>query len=236
MRMTKKGPVYQLTFFPLVLPISCYIIDEETEVTLIDTALSFNAKQILLAIRVMDKPLTQIVITHAHMDHLGALDAIKQEWPDAVVGMSSRDARLLKGDSSALPGEPDSPIKGGVPKNIETQPERMLDEGDLIGSLRVITTPGHTPGSISLFDTRNRYLIVGDALHTHGGIAVSGTFKTLFPFSAWVTWNKKIALTSAKKIKNLNPEMLAVGHGKIIMHPMKALEVAILESEKKNDQ
>ncbi|EGA88937.1 metal-dependent hydrolase [Planococcus donghaensis MPA1U2] len=234
MQMTKSGPVYQLTFLPKLLPINCYIIDEETELTLVDAALGFNAKQILLSIRVMKKPLTQIIITHAHMDHLGALDAIKREWPDAVVSISSRDARILKGDTDLLPGEPDSPIKGGVPKNIKTQPDRLLEEGDQIGSLEVVNTPGHTPGSISLLDTRNRFLIVGDALQTQGGLAVSGTLKALFPFPALATWNKKIALESAIKIKNLQPQLLAVGHGKMMANPLQALELAISESEKKN--
>ncbi|MGB6406297.1 MAG: MBL fold metallo-hydrolase [Planococcus donghaensis] len=234
MQMTKSGPIYQLTFLPKLLPINCYIIDEETELTLVDAALGFNAKQILLSIRVMKKPLTQIIITHAHMDHLGALDAIKREWPDAVVSISSRDARILRGDTELLPGEPDSPIKGGVPKNIKTQPDRLLEEGDQIGSLEVVNTPGHTPGSISLLDTRNRFLIVGDALQTQGGLAVSGTLKALFPFPALATWNKKIALESAIKIKNLQPQLLAVGHGKMMANPLQALELAISESEKKN--
>src|SRR5690606_35362078 len=98
--MTKKGPVYQLTIMPRLFPVNCYIVDEETELTLVDAALQFNAIQILLSIKVMKKPLTRIIITHAHSDHLGALDAIKREWPDAVVFMSSRDARLLAGDTS----------------------------------------------------------------------------------------------------------------------------------------
>ena len=232
MQMTKKGPVYQLTFMPRFFPVNCYVIEEETELTLVDAALGFNAKQILLSIRVMKKPLTQIIITHAHSDHIGALDTIKREWPDAVVSMSSRDARLLAGDTSLLPGEPDSAIKGGVPKNIETQPDRLLEENDQIGSLKVVNTPGHTPGSISLFDTRNRFLIAGDAFQTRGGIAVSGTFKVLFPFPAFATWDKQTALESARKIRELNPRLLAVGHGQMIDKPMDAIDLAIAESEK----
>ncbi|MBT2571246.1 MBL fold metallo-hydrolase [Planococcus sp. ISL-110] len=233
MQMTKKGPVYQLMFMPRFFPVNCYIIDEETELTLVDAALGFNAKQILLSIKVMNKPLTQIILTHAHVDHIGALDAIKREWPEAVVSISSRDARLLAGDAGLLPGEPESPIKGGVPKNVKTQPDRLLKEGDHIGSLRVVHTPGHTPGSISLLDSRNQFLIVGDAFQTHGGIAVSGTFKALFPFPAFATWNKRTALESARKIRQLNPQLLAVGHGRMIEKPLDAIDLAILESEKR---
>lgn len=232
MQMTKKGPVYQLTFMPRFFPVNCYVIDEETGLTLIDAALGFNAKQILLSIKVMKKPLTQIIITHAHGDHIGALDAIKREWPDAVVSISARDARLLAGDTSLLPGEPDSPIKGGVPKNVQTQPDRLLEEGDQVGSLKVVNTPGHTPGSISLLDTRSQFLIAGDAFQTRGGIAVSGTFKALFPFPAFATWNKRIALESAKKVHQLNPQLLAVGHGGMIDKPLDAIDWAIYESEK----
>lgn len=232
MQMTKKGPVYQLMFMPRFFPVNCYLYDEGAELTLVDAALSFNAKQILLSIKVMEKPLTQIIITHAHLDHLGALDAVKREWPDAIVSISSRDARLLAGDTSLLPDEPDSPIKGGVPKNIETQPDRLLEEGDQVGSLKVINTPGHTPGSISLFDTRNRFLLAGDAFQTRGGIAVSGTFKVLFPFPAFATWNKRVALESAQKIRDLNPQLLAVGHGAMVDKPMDVIDFAIFESEK----
>ena len=227
MQMTKKGPVYQLMFMPRFFPVNCYVIDEGAELTLVDAALRTNAKQILLSIKIMKKPLTQIIITHAHLDHIGALDAVKREWPDAVVSMSTRDARLLAGDTSLLPGEPESPIKGGVPKNVKTQPDRLLVEGDHVGSLRVVHTPGHTPGSISLLDSRNQFLIAGDAFQTRGGIAVSGTFKALFPFPAFATWNKQIALESARKIRQLDPQLLAVGHGRMIEKPLDAIDLDI---------
>ncbi|AQU80149.1 hypothetical protein AJGP001_13050 [Planococcus faecalis] len=213
---------------PRFSPINCYVVDEGKELTLIDAALGFTAKQILLSIKVMKKPLTQIVITHAHIDHLGALDAIKQEWPDVVVSMSSRDARLLADDTSLLSSEPNSPIKGGIPKTIKTPPDRLLEEGDTIGSLEVVSTPG----SISLIDTRNRFLVAGDAFQTRGGIAVSATVNVLFPFPAFAIWDKQVALESAQKILQLTPQLLAVGHGQMIEKPLEAINLAILESEK----
>jgi glyoxylase-like metal-dependent hydrolase (beta-lactamase superfamily II) len=231
MLVTKAGTVFQLSFMPRAFPVNCYLVEEEYTLTLVDAALPFSAKGILQTAQNIGKPITAIVLTHAHSDHLGALDAIKLAYPKAEVSISARDARLLAGDKRSLVDEPSSPIKGGVPKNIKTKPDRLLKEGDRIGSLEVIFSPGHTPGSISLMDMRNRSLIAGDALHTRGGVAVSGTLKPLFPFPALATWNKLSALESAKKLRDLHPALLAVGHGKMIWNPDPSFNKAINESE-----
>ncbi|TWT14578.1 MBL fold metallo-hydrolase [Planomicrobium sp. CPCC 101079] len=232
MKMVQAGTVYQLTFMPRFFPVSCYLVEEENELTLIDAALPFSSKGILKAAKKIGKPITNIILTHAHSDHIGALDTLKAKFPEAMISISSRDARLLAGDKSLLPGEAGHPIKGGVPKNIKSKPDILLQEGDFIGSLEVIFSPGHTPGSISLLDRRTNSLIAGDALHTRGGVAVSGTFKPLFPFPALATWNKRTALASAKKLQSFHPHLLAVGHGRMIQNPAKAFQKAIKESEK----
>jgi glyoxylase-like metal-dependent hydrolase (beta-lactamase superfamily II) len=81
----------------------------------------------------------------------------------------------------------------------------LLKPGDRVGSLEVIASPGHTPGHVAFFDVRDKALIAGDALQTRGGIAVSGDLRLLFPFVAMATWNKPVALTSAKTLRALTP-------------------------------
>ncbi|MED4213809.1 MBL fold metallo-hydrolase, partial [Priestia megaterium] len=100
MRMIHEKTVYQLSFLPRVFPVNCYFVEEEDGLTLIDAALPFCAKKILQSARKIGKPITNIVITHAHDDHVGALDAIKQELPNVPVYISKRDASLLEGDLS----------------------------------------------------------------------------------------------------------------------------------------
>lgn len=232
MRVKKIGTVYQMSFMPLFFPVNCYFVEENDTLTLIDAALPFSSKGILQTAQRIGKPIKHIVLTHAHSDHIGALDTIKSAFPSAIVSISTRDARLLAGDKRLLAEEPQSPIKGGTPKNIQTRPDLLLNDGDHIGSLKVVSSPGHTPGSISLLDLRNGSLIAGDALHTRGGIAVSGTLRPLFPFPALATWNKAIALESAKKLRALNPQLLAVGHGKMLRYPDQAFKKALAESER----
>lgn len=216
-----------------VFPVNCYLVEEEDGLTLIDSALSFCTKGILKAAETIGKPITKIVLTHAHEDHVGALDSIKETIPDVPVYISQRDHRLMNGDRSLDQHEDQTPIKGGVPKNLKTRATGLLKEGDQVGSLTAIETPGHTPGSMSFLDTRTKALIAGDAFQTRGGIAVAGDMKPWFPFPAFGTWSKKTALASAKKLIGYEPTLLAVGHGELLENPVKAMEKAIKNLEGK---
>lgn len=232
MRMMHEKTVYQLSFLPRVFPVNCYFVEEEEGLTLIDAALPYSAKDILQAAEKIGKPIINIVLTHAHDDHIGALDALKEVLPDVPVYISKRDARLLEGDTTLQRDEPNTPIKGGVPKKVKTGPDVLLEDGDRIGSLLAIAAPGHTPGSMSFLDTRNKALIAGDALQTRGGIAVSGQMKFWFPFPAMATWSKEVALQSAEKLREYEPSLLAAGHGKMINNPGAAIDRAIQEAKR----
>jgi glyoxylase-like metal-dependent hydrolase (beta-lactamase superfamily II) len=232
MRVIKDGFLYQITFMPNFFPVNCYFVEEEDSLTLIDAALPYSAKGILNSAKTIGKPIAKIVLTHAHGDHVGALDRLKEELPDVPVYISKRDSRLMEGDRSLDQHEDQTPIKGGVPKNLKTRATDLLSEGDTIGSLIAIETPGHTPGSMSFLDKRTSTIIAGDAVQSRGGIAVAGDLKPFFPFPAFATWSKKNALESARKIVSYQPEVLAVGHGKMIKNPVHAINRAISHLEK----
>lgn len=116
MRMIQNQTVRQLTFYPALFPVNCYLVEEENEVTLIDTGLPNSYKGIIQAVNQLGKPLQHILLTHAHGDHVGSLDVLSQAFPDAKVVISERDSFLLKGDVSLRKDEPQTPIKGGIPK------------------------------------------------------------------------------------------------------------------------
>ncbi|NGP46803.1 MBL fold metallo-hydrolase [Bacillaceae bacterium SIJ1] len=226
--------LHQLTFFPTLFPVNCYIYEESDELTLIDAALPGSAQAIQSVVTKLQKPLTTIVLTHAHSDHIGALEKLSEAYPNASICMSERDARLLKGDRSTLPGEPeDSVVRGGLPKQMIVRPDRLINEGDRIGSFEVVSSPGHTPGSISLWNKASRQLIVGDAFQVRGGVAVSGVLKLRFPFPALATWHGPTALQSAQRLLSLKPELLAVGHGSMVREPYEKMKKAVAQGEAK---
>ncbi|WP_339817507.1 MBL fold metallo-hydrolase [Paenibacillus sp. FSL R7-0216] len=232
MKITKVGQLLQLSFIPRLFPVNCYLVEEEDGVTLIDAALPYSSKGILQAVQKIGKPLTRIILTHVHDDHVGALDALKAKLPEVAVHVSARDARLMDGDVSLDPGEPTSPIRGGVPKKLITRADVTFTDGDRIGSLLAVAAPGHTPGSFALLDTRSGALVAGDAFQTRAGIAVSGTVRPLFPFPALATWHKETALASARKLAGLKPSLLAVGHGPVLEQPAAAIAKAIAAAER----
>jgi glyoxylase-like metal-dependent hydrolase (beta-lactamase superfamily II) len=233
MRLTRINQIHQLSFLPRSFPVNCYLVEEQDDLTLIDAALPYSAKAILASAEKIGKPISRIVLTHAHDDHIGALDKLKESLPHAEVYISKRDERLLRGDVSLDDHEPQTPIRGGVPKNIQTRADVLLEENDVVGSLRTISAPGHTPGSMAFFDQRDGSLIVGDAFQTRGGTAVSGQLNPLFPFPALATWNKEVALKSAQKLVSLKPTLLAAGHGVMIPSPESIMNKAILKAKKK---
>lgn len=232
-RVKNEGYLYQLTFMPAFFPVNCYFVKESEGLILIDAALPYSAKGIIRTAEDLGEPIIKIILTHAHEDHVGALDALKERYPDAPVYISARDARLMNGDYSLDEGEAQAPIKGGVPKKLKTRADFLLNEGNQIGSLTAFSTPGHTPGSMSFLDNRTGALIGGDALQTRGGAAVAGDVKPLFPFPAFGTWSKETALESAKKIADLKPEWLAIGHGDMVKAPGKVIEHAISHLQQK---
>lgn len=227
MRMTTHGDyLVQLTRFPGFFPVNCYFVREDDGLTLVDTGMFGSATAILAAAQQLAQPIRRIVLTHAHGDHIGSLDALHKALPEADVLISARDARFLTGDMRLDPNEPQAKLRGSYQK-VTTRPDRLLHDGDRVGSLRVISAPGHTPGHLALFDPRDGSLIAGDAMQTQGGVAVAGSIRWLFPFPALATWYPPIALASVRRLRTLTPTRLAVGHGDVLEQPLAALDQAI---------
>jgi len=230
MKVTRYHHLYQLAFLPTLFPVNCYIVEEEKELTLIDCALPYSFKKIIEFAKKLQKPITRIVLTHAHGDHIGSLDSLKEMLPNVKVYISVRDARILAGDHSIDKDEEPFLLKGGLPKNIKTKPDVLIKEGDQIGSLTAIHLPGHTPGSFGFLHQQDNALIAGDAFQTRGGFAISGQLKLLFPFPAAATWNKEEAIKSAEKVRLLDIKLLATGHGQWIENPGSQIEKLLQKS------
>ncbi len=130
--------------------VNAYLVREDDGLTLVDTMLSGSAEGILAAAQELGTP------DRAHRPHprprrprrlarrrsRSGCRASRSRSPPARRGCWPATARL---DAD----EPDSKLRGGWP-HVATRPTRLLDDGDRVGSLRVVAAPGHTPGHIAL--------------------------------------------------------------------------------------
>jgi glyoxylase-like metal-dependent hydrolase (beta-lactamase superfamily II) len=224
MKATEVSPnIVQLTRFGLV---NAYLVKEDDGFTLVDTMIRGSGKKLIAAVADRGGEIKRIAPTHAHDDHIGALAELAKALPDAEIVVGKRDGRFIHGDKSLDPGEPKGKL---VPAKSApgVKFDREVVEGDQIGSLRIYTAPGHSPGQIAMFDERDGVLISADSFSTVGGVATTAGPYWRFPLPGFVTWNRGLALETAIKLRGLDPEWLAPGHGKPVRKPGLAMDTAI---------
>lgn len=136
---------------------NCFIVGSESikEGVIIDPA--DNAQLILRNIEDLSLDIKLIVLTHGHLDHIGALKEVKEKT-GAEVAVHSADANLLQDHTLGQ--------LFGLSYPIPPPPDRLLEDGDSVdvGDLhfKVLYTPGHTTGGICLFG--HGVVFSGDAL------------------------------------------------------------------------
>ena len=130
---------------PVTLDIRSYLVPHDSGLVLVDTGLNPSGHDLDAALAAAGagwSDVSDVVVTHGHRDHVGALAHVRESAPGAVVHASP-----LEGIADAAP----------------------LTEGDTVGSLRAFATPGHTPGHLSLYDESRGVLLVGDCLGVMDG-------------------------------------------------------------------
>ncbi len=175
------------------LQTNCYLLWDKSQTTIIDPGAEPEKIFSLIA-----SPVKYIICTHGHPDHVGAVWAIKHEFPQAKFLIHRADLPILKeavsGAKEVLDWEiPEPPL-----------PDEFLEEGKLKISnwqFEILHTPGHSPGSICLL--AKNHLFTGDTLFARG------YGRTDFPLG-----NEKEMIQSLKKLAKL-PQKLIIypGHG-----------------------
>lgn len=199
--------------------VNCFLIVDADGLTLIDTGLPNNAKKVFAALTALDKrptDLRRILITHSDGDHVGCLAELSAasgarvyasgvEAEAIADGRASRELKT-RGLQRFLLGLL-RPMFRARPARVD----EVLVDGQVLpvlGGLRVVETPGHTPGHLSFFSPSTGVLFGGDSMVSgSGGLRVSRGMNT---------WNEDVAKESVRKQAALGAKIVCVGHGPIV--------------------
>jgi hydroxyacylglutathione hydrolase len=168
--------------------------------TVIDSGTGFNFTrlyQVLKMLKVRLKDINNIINTHSHFDHIGG----NGYFIDARVAIHESDADVVeKGDMKLSYADYfDGKL---TPRKVDTR----LKEGDTVNAgpfeLEVIHTPGHTPGSVCLYDKKSGTLFSGDTVFS------DGVGRTDMPGG-----NERKLRESLEKLSSFEVRRLLPGHG-----------------------
>jgi glyoxylase-like metal-dependent hydrolase (beta-lactamase superfamily II) len=166
--------------------VSAYILARGGEAAIVDTGVAGSTDEIeasLAKVGLAWSAVGYLILTHHHRDHQGSAPDVLERAPDAKGYAGAEDIPLIT-----------------VPR-----PLTAVADGDDVFGLRIVTTPGHTAGSISVHDPVGGFLVAGDALRTDAG-------KPALP-GAQNTADMAEAKRSIVKIGGFAFETLLVGHG-----------------------
>ena len=209
--MLMKARTYNVNKF-LGIGYACnvYALVHGDEVTLIDSGISASlAEEIIDGLRIVKASLKikNLILTHAHLDHTGGAATIVEKFSPNVYAHFNEAEAIMKGDESRVltfmfPYDY-TPVE--VTHTVKEGDRIFLNNGD---ELLVIHTPGHTSGSICIFDEKNKALFTGDTIFAYGGIG-----RVDLP-----TGDTEQLIKSLGKLSNLDVIAFFPGHAEPVMY------------------
>lgn len=201
--------------------VRAFLLDDGTDLTLIDTLFETDARLVLEQIKRIDRTvndLKHILLTHAHRSHLGGLAELKR-MSGATVYAHEWEADIIAGERKAqapprLLLRPYAgylrvyPLQVAFALGLDSHPpcpvDRTLEDGDQVGSVQVLHTPGHSPGHLSFYWPERRVLFAGDAVCTWPSFG-----------AGWPALNLNLVQhhASLSRMAKLDAQVVGVGHG-----------------------
>lgn len=204
--------------------VAAYLVDTEDGITVIDAGLPGHWKELLAELEVMGRSLDDVrgvVLTHGDSDHLGFAERLRRDHGVPVYVHSADAGRARGGDKPKLSMGRSKlrPVAGFLIYSLGKRAWRTsyltevteVADGDVLplpGAPRIISLPGHSPGSIAVHVPAADAVFVGDALTTRS--VLTGTVG-LQP--APFTDEPGLALESLGRLAGVEAAWVLPGHG-----------------------
>jgi glyoxylase-like metal-dependent hydrolase (beta-lactamase superfamily II) len=196
--------------------VNIYLIAEATGLALIDTGIRRSGpKLVLQAIAELGREpadLKHILITHSDGDHTGGAQELKAATGATLYATPHDGQKMAQGLAGREASGPLGWLAGSITKRIAPimpqAPDQWLEDGQelpVLGGLRAIFTPGHTPGHVSFYSPTRQILFAGDSLNT--------TRRKLQFMAGPFTWDFARGQESVRAQSRLGAQVVCCGHG-----------------------
>jgi glyoxylase-like metal-dependent hydrolase (beta-lactamase superfamily II) len=176
--------------------VSAYVLVDGTEAAIVDTGVGGSEGAIEESLRAVGRrwsDVGHVILTHLHNDHIGSIGAVLAAATDATGYAGAAD----------------------IPSIPALRPLTAVATGDTVFGLGVISTPGHTPGHVSVYDPRSGVLVAGDAINGAGsGLEAPGGVAGPNP---GFTPDMDTATGSVAALAALDPTAIYFGHGEPLL-------------------
>ena len=217
--------VYKVDAIRFPNGVNVLLLENDDGWTLVDTGAEGEAERIRDALSALGsgpEDLKRVFLTHSHGDHIGGLGGIREWAPGAEIGATEYEALVISG--KLPPAPPRNPILRRV-VNAQTSPttpvRKILREGDLVSGFRIVSTPGHSLGHVSLLRDEDGLLFAADAFGCFPRKIRVGVRKALCT-------DPPMARRSAQKLLAQDFTTVVMGHGRVLRSEARArLERAV---------
>jgi glyoxylase-like metal-dependent hydrolase (beta-lactamase superfamily II) len=199
-------------------PGQAYLLRRGSEAVLVDTGIAGQGDSVAAALIDwgLDRDaLTHVLLTHWHPDHAGSAAEISS-WPNVKVWAHQVDAPIIRGDVAGsfahLTHAEEglySEISGTVPDAPPSRVDRELTDDEVLAELdaSVVSTPGHTDGSIALHFHAAGVLFTGDVATENHGYVILGPFNH----------DRARARESFRRFADIDVDTVCFGHGQPLL-------------------
>lgn len=184
-----------------------------------------------------------IILTHGHFDHAGSARELAEGW-NVPIYAHKLEIPYLSKQSDYPPHDPT--IGGAIAQMSRLFPHKALDLGPHLHALpdgkeveldelpgwKIMHTPGHSPGHVSLFRADDRTLVAGDAFATEdmdSWIGITTMDRKIARAGAPFNCDWGATRQSARHLAALKPHAIGAGHGRPLNHEYEALARQLAE-------
>lgn len=213
MNVSRVTPHVVRIEWELPIPVCMWAIEHDDGYAVVDAGLSIRNAVTALSDAGFNGSPSHILLTHGHADHTGGARKLIEKWSAPVV-TSQEEAPYVTGEKRYLQAASGVRQRAvlqafsllGTLEGPDISVDGVVEEGDVLAGLEVLSLPGHTPGQIGFLHREDRVVVVGDSVFNFFGVSGNDPFPG-------IDLDLRMARESLARLAELDVDLLLPSHG-----------------------